>query len=177
MKMTRITNPDEVCFNRLMELYQEAFPAEERRDVEQLKRLIREKEAMYFNVVEFDGELAGLFVYWDFKEFFYLEHLAVYAEMRNNKIGQQVLDYTKEHLKGIRLLEVEPADNEMAARRIAYYERNGYQVLDKSYIQPSYDGIRSSIPLWIMGNKPYEDAGLLQKHVVTIKEKVYLENR
>ena len=60
---------------------------------------------MYFNAIECDGELSGMFVYWDIGDFYYLEHLAVFPEMRNKKIGQQVLDYVAEHLKGVRLLE------------------------------------------------------------------------
>ena len=71
-------------------------------------------------------------------EVFYLEHLAVFAEMRNKKIGQQILDWVKEQLQGVRLLEVEPAETEMATRRIHYYERNGYRILDRNYLQPPY---------------------------------------
>lgn len=176
IKLIRITNPDDASLKQLVSLYEEAFPAEERRNIEQLKRLIVEQPSMYFNAVECDGELSGLFVYWDFDGFHYLEHLAVYAEMRNKKIGQQVLDYVQSHLQGIRLLEVEPTDNEMAARRVGYYERNGYRILDRTYIQPSYDGVRNSIPLWIMGNQAYENPALLAKHIHTIKEKVYTGN-
>ena len=62
--------------------------------------------AMHFNMIESDGELCGLFVYWDMGEFYYLEHLAVAPHMRNRKIGQQVLEHVETSLPGIRLLEV-----------------------------------------------------------------------
>lgn len=42
-----------------------------------------------------------------------------------------MLDYVAEHLKGVRLLEVEPTEDEMTTRRVNYYRRNGYEVLDK----------------------------------------------
>ena len=32
---------------------------------------------MHFNAIETDGVLAGLFIYWDMRDFYYLEHLAV----------------------------------------------------------------------------------------------------
>ncbi|KIO43379.1 MULTISPECIES: GNAT family N-acetyltransferase [Porphyromonadaceae] len=173
MNLIRITSPDDRNLDRLIPLYEDAFPAEERRDIGQLRRMIKEKSDMYFSVVECDGELCGFFVYWDMKDFYYLEHLAVYPSMRNKKIGQQVLNYVADHLKGIRLLEVEPMQDEMTTRRVRYYQRNGYQVLEEEYIQPSYDGVRDSCPLWIMGNQHSER---LPEFIETIKRKVYTDN-
>lgn len=173
MNLIRITNPDDRNLNRLIALYEDAFPVEERRDIGQLKRMIKQKSDMYFNAIECDGELCGFFVYWDMKDFYYLEHLAVYPSMRNKKLGQKVLDYAANHLKGVRLLEVEPIRDEMTTRRVRYYQRNGYQVLDEEYIQPSYDGVRDSCPLWIMGNRHSER---LPEFIDTIKRKVYLDN-
>ncbi len=173
VNLRRITSAEDKDFKKLAELYIEAFPPEERRDISQLERLLKSQSEMFYNAVECDGKLAGLFSFWNFGDFWYLEHLAVYADMRNHKIGQQILDFAKEHLTGIRLLEVEPDDHEMAVRRINYYQRNGYKILEKDYVQPSYDGMRSALPLWIMGNEEYDDPALLQKHIEIIKEKVY----
>lgn len=170
--ITQITDVEDSTFLKLTTLYQEAFPEEERRDIAQLKELLQAEPAMYFNAVHCDGELAGLFVYWDFGSFYYLEHLAVFAEMRNKKIGQKILNWTREHLQGVRILEVEPAETEMATRRINYYRRNGYLILDKTYHQPSYRSGGEEFPLWIMGNRA-EDPETLKQQIQTIKEKVY----
>ncbi len=152
--LIRITKADDSILAELMPIYIEAFPPEERRAEEQLKRLIEKNNIMHFNAIFFEGKIAGLFVYWDFSDFFFLEHLAVSTDMRNYKIGQQVLDWIAQHLNGLRLMEVEPTDsNEFASRRIAYYERNGYKIFDKSYKQPSYSDSNLSHPLWIMGNR------------------------
>lgn len=173
LTLTRITNPAHPLFEPLKALYTEAFPPEERREIPQLEKMLATAESMYFNAVECDGVLAGLFVYWNFKDFYYLEHLAVFQEMRNHKIGQQILDWVAEHLPGIRLLEVEPAVEEMAIRRVHYYERNGYMVLEKDYLQPPYDGKRAPFPLWIMGNQT--EIPELYNYVETIKQKAYRE--
>lgn len=171
--LRRITDSKDSAFQKLTELYKEAFPQEERREIAQLEQLLSGEPLMYFNAVECDGELAGLFVYWDLGSFYYLEHLAVYAEMRNKKIGQQVLDWMKEHLQGVRLLEAEPAETEMSTRRINYYQRNGYQILDKDYLQPPYTPEGEGFPLWVMGNVADQPAEVLQQQIETIKNKIY----
>ena len=171
--LKRITSEKEEVFQKLTELYVEAFPPEERREISQLKELLSSEPAMSFNAVTCDGELAGLFVYWNFGTFYYLEHLAGFAEMRNKKIGQQILDWVNEHLQGIRILEVEPDETEMAKRRIRYYQRNGYQVLDKTYLQPSYRPEGEEFPLWIMGNETGQTPEVLNQQIQLIKDKVY----
>lgn len=173
LTLKRITNPEDAEFRELTELYTEAFPPEERREQKQLEEMLPIESAMFFNAVKYQGELAGLFVYWNFGTFYYLEHLAVFAEMRNQKIGQQILDWVKDHLKGCRLLEVEPADTEIAIRRIHYYQRNGYHILDKQYRQPSYTGEGEPFPLWIMGNETDCKSDVLQEQIQQIKDKVY----
>lgn len=170
MKLIRITSAGDESLDRLIPLYEESFPAEERREIAQLKRMIETQPSMFFNAIECDNELCGLFVYWELGDFYYLEHLAVYPEMRNKKIGQQVLDYVAANLKGLRLLEVEPTEDEITTRRVNYYRRNGYEVIDKTYIQPSYHEHKDACPLWIMGN---EATPRLAEFTDKIKEEVY----
>lgn len=158
---------------RLLPLYEEAFPPAERREAGQLRRVIERREAMHFNAIWSEGELAGLFAYWDLRDFYYLEHLAVFAALRDRGIGAKVLEYIASHLQGTRLLEVEPPATPVAARRVAFYERHGYEVLDTGYVQPSYDGRREGYPLWIMGN---DRPPGLTAFVERVKREVYREN-
>lgn len=167
----RITESDSPLLAELLPTYLEAFPPNERRDEKQLKRLIRENSSMYFNAVFFDAKLAGLFVYWDMDGFFFLEHLAILPNARNHKVGQKVLSWAAINLKGIRLMEVEPSgSSEFSDRRIEFYQRNGYKVLDKSYQQPSYCDKAQRFSLWIMGN---QDIPSLSKYVDKIITEVY----
>ncbi|MDL2331169.1 GNAT family N-acetyltransferase, partial [Odoribacter sp. OttesenSCG-928-A06] len=157
----------------LENLYMEAFPKEERRGIKQLEYFIDHKKQMYFNAIEDNGVLAGFFVYWKFEAFYFLEHLAICPELRNNKIGQQLLDYVKDNLKGTRILEVEPFVDEMTGRRIKYYQRNGYEIVKKDYIQPLYDGSGEGLGLWIMSNVKNEDPSVLEQQIGLIIDEVY----
>ena len=170
IKLIRITDGQDSRLEHLVPLYEEAFCSSERRTVGQLRRMIGATPAMHFNMIESDGELCGLFVYWDMGEFYYLEHLAVAPHMRNRKIGQQVLEYVETSLPGIRLLEVEPAEDELTTRRVAFYRRNGYRIVDRSYVQPSYENFGDAAPLWIMGNDTPER---LPEFIERIKKEGY----
>ena len=105
IQLRRITQVNDPDLSRLMDLYILSFPEEERRDEKQLFRMIETVPEMSFNAVEENGELCGLSVFWDLGEFYYMEHLAVFPEMRNRKIGQQILDYWKNHLPKLQILE------------------------------------------------------------------------
>lgn len=173
IQLNRITDLNAKVLDHLFPLYEEAFPESERRSKEQLKWLIANEKKMIFNVILSEGETAGLHIYWDLQDFCYLEHLVVFPEMRNRKVGQQVLDYMKKYLGGLWLLEVEPIEDEMTGRRVGYYERNGYKVLDRDYIQPPYDRIKEGGSLWIMGNG---DSDRLAEYIERIKSVVYRGN-
>lgn len=173
IELIRITHSDDERLKKLLSLYEEAFPAVERRSIGQLKRLIEEKPEMYFNAITCDEVLAGLFVYWNMGDFYYMEHLAVFSPMRNLKVGQQVLDYVAQHLTGLRLLEVEPTTDEMTTRRVNYYQRNGYEILDKEYMQLSYEEDQEVGNLWIMGNGSTEQ---LQAFTERIKQVAYRDH-
>lgn len=172
--LRRITHAGDPVWNRLMTLYKESFPPEERRDMHQLEQMLAAVPEMFFNAVEEDGLLCGLASYWDLGDFYYMEHLAVFPEMRNRKIGQQILAYWQQHLHKPQLLEVEPAVEEMACRRIGFYERNGYAVLYKDYVQPSYTADEDACPLWIMGTDACPE---IETYIERIKETVYRRPR
>lgn len=174
IELRRITNANDSAWERLVTLYTESFPPEERRNRHQLERMLAETPEMYFNAVEENGELCGLAAYWDLGAFYYMEHLAVFPEIRNRKIGQQILAYWKTHLNKLQLLEVEPAIEEMACRRIGFYERNGYKVIYKNYVQPSYITEEEACPLWIMGT---DESPKIVSYIEKIKEVVYRQPR
>jgi ribosomal protein S18 acetylase RimI-like enzyme len=172
--LRRITDSNDLVLCDLLLLYIQTFPDEERRNMEELHDLIEREPRMHFNSIEKKDELCGLLVYWDFSSFKYLEHLAVYPTKRNCKIGQQALQYMAKHFKGPRILEVEPVADEVTMRRINYYKRNGYEVLDREYTQPPYPGKEGKgLSLWIMGNPEAIQPHMLKEYIKTIKKEVY----
>ena len=182
IEIRRIGSEADPLLPPLLAIYGEAFPPAERRSEAQLLRLIACEPRMAFNALLLDGVPVGLLAYWAFDGFHYLEHLAVRHDLRCRHIGSEVLDWIEANLPGLRLLEAEPAcpsgnasaddvDYELASRRIAYYGRHGYRVLERSYVQRSYSHDADACPLWILGSAPDAE---LDRHIATIKREAYL---
>lgn len=172
MELQRITLPDDADMPMLIKLYVAAFPPEERRTPEELLQTIRTCKRMYFNKIKKQGETVGFSIYWQFGDFVYLEHFAILPEKRGLGIGQQVLDRLAESLGGVRVLEVEPAIDALTRRRVAFYERNGFRVVNRTYGQPPYGAPGDEFPLWIMCTADVDES-TLQRYIRTIKENVY----
>lgn len=126
--------------SRLMSLYESAFPPEERRPTAEMPPA---DPAFRFYAI---GD-RGLLTAWEFPGVTYVEHFAVFPEARGNGIGSRTLA----ELGGPVILEVEPPEqSEEARKRVAFYERNGFRLLDVDYMQPAYAPGLPSIPLRLM---------------------------
>ena len=197
MELFRITPGTIHLLGRLFPLYEEAFPEAERRTRGQLARMVARTGQMNFTAILMDpGSLeghgadgappgtggtfrgkavCGLFSYWDFGSFLYLEHLATFPGLRNRHIGGKALSHVGRRYPVPQLLEVEPPTGGMASRRVAYYGRNGFRVLERDYRQPPYSrtpGGKDGIPMWIMGRGTEGDIG---EKIETIRKKAYIE--
>lgn len=157
-------------------LYVDAFPPEERRPWEQI--LLEPSDTLRGPFLHtlllgegISDRFAGMISSWQFDEFSYLEHFATMPGLRGSGIGSQVLAALVAGFTVPWVLEVERPtdDNPMAARRIAFYERNGFHVLDYDYIQPPYSPGLPEVPLLLMSTDPGIDpaavAAILHREV------------
>lgn len=158
----RISKPSEV----LRELYELSFPPEERRD---WFRLPLDTPAFKLMAIvdEASGDEIGLITVWQFEGFSYVEHFAVNPNLRGAGLGSKVL----EQLQGPVILEVEPVGSTPEAeRRIRFYERNGFRVLDVHYVQPPYSPGLPELELRLMLRGDIAD---IDKAIKTIHKNVY----
>ncbi len=73
---------------------------------------------------------------WELGDMAYIEHFAVDPDCRNGGLGGKILQKVIEDTDMRICLEVELPETEMAARRIGFYERNGFYYNDYFYMQP-----------------------------------------
>ena len=72
------------------------------------------------------------------------------------------------------VLEVELPEDDLSKRRIGFYERNGFKLCHKPYMQPPYRSGGTPIPMHVMysGDRPIDD--IFDKIKSEIYRNVYL---
>lgn len=113
----------------------------------------------------------GLITAWNLDGFYYLEHLATTPLIRNRGYGKQIIQQIKDLLPGVIVLEVEHPEDEMSRRRIGFYQRCGFQLCEKEYIQPPYREGGEEVPLFLM----YSGTDSIDDAFDTIRQRIYKE--
>lgn len=129
MKLVRITSSTDPRIARVPELYEEAYPIEERTETSRLLQMIEVCPLMTFNVImDDDDEFAGMAVIWELGICRYLLYLAVLKEKRNKGLGAATLKSLKEESDLPIILEVELPSDALKQRRVRFYIRNGFHI-------------------------------------------------
>lgn len=141
----------------IKDIYFSSFPESERRPWEQIVGPAASGEPTLYGIIN-DGRLIGMATLWHFDRFVYVEHLAVSNKLRNGGTGTAALHRILE-IAGDRpvVIEVEPptADDPMASRRIGFYRRNGFEIIDRGYVQPPYSAGQPEVSLYLMSTTPF----------------------
>lgn len=171
IRFQSITTSDVHHYQFMEDLLIAAFPPEEYRELKDLREYTNRTGNFYNNII-FDNDIpVGFITYWDFNNFYYVEHFAINPNLRNGGYGKKTLDFLCKALKGPIVLEVEIPLEEMAQRRIKFYQRQGFVLWEKEYKQPPYKPGDGFLPMYLMvhGNLQCE------KDFETVKNRIYKE--
>lgn len=134
-------------------LLHESFPEGERRE-DARQRYNVDNNPLFTTYLINDEEAdisVGVITVWRFKKFCYVEHLATSPNIRNKGYGNKIIRTLLDGCKDITVvLEVELPEDEMSKRRIGFYERNGFRLCTKDYLQPPYRLGGKPIPMYLM---------------------------
>lgn len=147
MQLQRL-DPAHPLFADAMALYAQSFPANERRTRADHIRALREPDFHPCGAVE-NGRLLGLAFYWDAPGFRYFEHFAVQPALRSGGIGGAILDGLLQTDKPF-ILEIEPPEDELKARRKRFYERHGLRAQPYAHVQLPFQTGYAAAPLILM---------------------------
>ena len=111
---------------KILDIYTEAFPKEERKPFEIICEHNRIGKAELQSVL-IDGEVSGMVHTYLFDGFAMVDYFAIHKDKRNLGIGTYVIDLIREKYKGYKIyLEIEDASiGEMQKRRLEFYKRCG----------------------------------------------------
>ncbi len=153
MEFIRLKNFKSEEFKRVWEIYECSFAEDEKRDLEDEKKIMR-KEEHFLCAVKDNQAIVGLIEYWDLGDFVFIEHLAIKKDLRGKGYGTKLMKQFINSLpesKRFVVLEVEKLTSKDAKRRIRFYERLNFK-LNKNflYIQPAYGKGKKAVELYLM---------------------------
>lgn len=140
---------DNNYFDQVFNILEESFPTDEYRPYEEQKSLLANP---YYRIYVYkpQEEVAAFFSVWQFEDFAFVEHFAVKEKYRSGGIGSTLLQALIQKLGMPICLEVELPEEEMAKRRIGFYERNRMVFNEYAYMQPAISKGKQAIPLALM---------------------------
>ncbi|HAH22441.1 MAG TPA: GNAT family N-acetyltransferase [Prolixibacteraceae bacterium] len=133
----------------LKQMYIDSFPSNERREWEELQKLV---EHPHFNIhqVFIDQKSIGLISIWNLLNFTFIEHFAIEESFQGKGVGSQVIMQIIEGKTTKVVLEVEEPTDEPSRRRITFYERLGFSVCESNYFQPPYAMGKDKVKMLLM---------------------------
>lgn len=179
-------------FDQIYDIYEEAFPAIERRTREG-QRAVLEKPQYRVRIIEEtieegpeSGEKEGIgeksicafLGYWELDSCLFLEHLATRKQCRGRGYGRILIEECIQEGRGKGkplYLEIEPvtAQDPMTGRREGFYHRCGFHTNYFYYEQMPLKPEDQPIPLWIMSwPEPVREEAFLP-HKKEIYREVY----
>jgi len=147
----KIISTDIGIINEIYAVYTRSFPEDERRDEKQFYALFQNPKVQVFLVV-FEHNAIAYLITWQLEEFVFIEHFEVFETYRNMKYGALILNQFSEKFSKI-ILESEPEImGELAIRRLGFYGRNGFSIVERNYEQPPYSKEKNALKLYLLSN-------------------------
>lgn len=170
--MLEIMKKDE--FDQVFAIMERSFPLDEYRSYSRQKELLEQPEySMYVLRNAKNTAILAFLAVWRLSDFTFIEHFASDPNVRGQGLGGEVLQEAVWLFSGQICLEVEPPETEMAKRRIAFYERNGFFLNSHPYIQPPICAGRQALPLMIMTSAGRIGTGRFEEIRTELYRKVY----
>lgn len=148
MHLLRLQDEGHPLFDRAMALYEAAFPAEERRDPAEHRRVLK-KADYHMDLLMENDDFLGIVLYWETADFVHLEHFSTLPQLRGQGLGAGALKLLKAKEKPV-ILEIEPPVDELTRRRYGFYQRNGFLMNAHDHVQVRYRPDDPDVPLKIL---------------------------
>lgn len=120
------------CRKKVIKLYTEAFPKDERIPIWLLKLLARKNKAKFYGIYD-NEKFIGLIYNIYYRDIVFVFYLAIHKELRGQGYGSKVLEFIKYKYSKYRIiLSIEQVDKnsynyKQRVRRKEFYIRNGFK--------------------------------------------------
>lgn len=149
MELIRINSKD-TRFQKAYSLLERSFIVDERRDYDELMRVM-DDDKYHFNILVENGEYVGIMLTWEFKNSLYLEHFAIEDNLRGCGYGSAAIKMLT-NIYDLVILEIEVPDDQLKIKRRDFYLANGFYMNEHHHIQPKYHVGDEDLILLIMSS-------------------------
>lgn len=168
MELIKITSSHDPLLSQVPQLYETAFPEDERTETSRLIEMVEDCPAMTFNAIMDGEEFCGMAVIWELGICRYLLYLATLEEKRNQGLGAATIERLKVQSPLPIIGEVEPPTDAIKARRIAFYQRNGFHIESKNPTILNAAHSHDTCVLQLISTHKLENLDACQQRVVDI---------
>lgn len=167
LEFIHITDAEDFRAKEIYTSYCETFPEDERRCESQFQDLFSNPCVKVVSVLD-DLQTVGYLIIWELSDSVFIEHFEIFSEYRSMKYGSEIIrEILKEHSNIILEAEPENLDQE-AASRLQFYKKNGFTIVDETYMQPSYGEGKKSLNLWLLCNKSPECTDRMKEEIYDV---------
>ncbi|SDE44533.1 GNAT family N-acetyltransferase [Riemerella columbipharyngis] len=157
----------DVLAQEIYQCYCRTFPPDERRDEGQFFSLFVNEKVEVLSIHHKDA-IVGYLIIWHLQDFVFLEHFEIFSHFRGQGLGSEVLQLLKNEYRHI-VLESEPDSlSKIAKKRIEFYQRNSFRIIDENYIQPPYSKDKNALPLFLLANFSDADKAVIKENIYTV---------
>lgn len=137
VQLVRVSASNQHDIALISELYDISFPDHEKRSIRGRESLLPLEQFYLYKIVD-NNQFVGFIGGWLIETFFYIEHFAIAQHIRGAGYGQKSLSALCQLYPRI-VLEIDPLVDEVARKRLHFYEKNGFIKNDYSHHHPSYN--------------------------------------
>lgn len=159
-------------FNNYYKRKKEDFVFAERRTLFADKRALNKPNFKQCYITKNNNNI-GYICYWDLGEFIFIEHFAIFKEIRCQGNGTKFFKWFAENQTKPIIFEVDTPVNEISKRRIKFYNNLGFVLNKYNYIQPAYRLLGKSVPMSIMSQNKELSKNEYNTYVAQIYKNVY----
>lgn len=137
VELVRISANDKHDNELINALYDISFPDHEQRSYAGRAALLPLEQYYLYKITD-NNQFVGFIGGWAIDAFFYIEHFAIDQHIRGAGYGQKSLTALCQLYPQI-VLEIDPLVDEVAKKRLHFYEKNGFVRNDYVHHHPCYN--------------------------------------
>ncbi|MBQ9931635.1 MAG: GNAT family N-acetyltransferase [Firmicutes bacterium] len=158
-------------FDKVFGIMERSFPESEHKTYEGQLAQMDEPGYRLYGLESEAGEITAFAAVREFARFVVLEHLAVDAKFRNGGQGGEIVTHLLAMYQTPICVEVELPEDEMAVKRIRFYERLGFYLNPYDYLLPHLTGGGEPTPMKIMTSGGY----LTEEEFDEVRTRIYTD--